>query len=89
VKLTFHSLRKGFGCRYAGKVPAQVLQRLMRHSNVSITMAFYANVDEAVEAAVLGQKPNDLPNGRPEVARQSPIADGASSLQDKRNSATD
>src|SRR5262249_50314462 len=26
VKLTMHSLRKGFGCRYAGKVPAQVLQ---------------------------------------------------------------
>jgi integrase len=25
VKLSMHSLRKGFGCRYAGKVPAQVL----------------------------------------------------------------
>src|SRR5271170_3034488 len=25
------SLRRGFGCRYAVKVPAQVLQKLMRH----------------------------------------------------------
>jgi integrase len=44
VRLTMHSLRKGFGCRYAGKVPAQVLQKLMRHSNIKITMAYYANV---------------------------------------------
>jgi integrase len=56
VKLTMHSLRRGFGCRYAGKVPAQVLQRLMRHSNIATTMAFYANVDAAVEEAVLGPK---------------------------------
>ncbi|HEX5272519.1 MAG TPA: tyrosine-type recombinase/integrase, partial [Gemmataceae bacterium] len=62
VRLTMHSLRKGFGCRYAGKVPAQVLQRLMRHANIQTTMAFYANVDEAVMNAVLGPKPNDLPN---------------------------
>jgi integrase len=31
VRLTMHTLRKGFGCRYAGKVPAQVLQKLMLH----------------------------------------------------------
>jgi integrase len=58
VKLSMHSLRKGFGCRYAGKVPAQVLQRLMRHANIKITMDYYANVDEAVEAAVLGEQRN-------------------------------
>jgi integrase len=62
VRLTMHSLRKGFGCRYAGKVPAQVLQKLMRHSNIAMTMAYYANVDEAVMAAVFGDKPNGLPN---------------------------
>jgi integrase len=56
VKLTMHSLRKGFGCRYAGKVPAQVLQRLMRHSNVSLTMTYYANVDDAMMQAVLGAR---------------------------------
>jgi integrase len=53
VKLTMHSLRKGFGCRYAGQVPAQVLQKLMRHSNINLTMGYYANVDQAMMDAVL------------------------------------
>jgi integrase len=56
VRLTMHALRRGFGCRYAGKVPAQVLQRLMRHSDIRTTMAYYANVDAAVEEAVLGPR---------------------------------
>jgi integrase len=47
-----HSLRKGFGCYYAGKVSAQVLQKLMRHGDIKTTMTYYANVDDAVEAAV-------------------------------------
>src|SRR5262249_32338433 len=38
VKLTMRSLRRGFGCRYAGQVPAQVLQKLMRHANITTTM---------------------------------------------------
>jgi integrase len=63
VKLTMHSLRKGFGCRYAGKVPAQVLQKLMRHSNVSLTMLYYANVDDAVMRAVLGAELNQSRTG--------------------------
>jgi integrase len=62
VRLTMHTLRKGFGCRYAGKVPAQVLQRLMRHSDIKTTMAYYANVDEAVMQAVLGAERNNLRN---------------------------
>jgi integrase len=62
VKLNFKALRRGFGCRYAGKVPAQVLQKLMRHSNIAITMKYYANVDDAVEAAVLGDRRNTRRN---------------------------
>ena len=62
VKLNMRVLRRGFGCRYAGKVPAQVLQKLMRHSNIAITMDYYANVDEAVEEAVLGSKRNTSRN---------------------------
>jgi integrase len=54
VKLTMKSLRRGFGCRWAGKVPAQVLRKLMRHSSLEITVAYYANVDDAAEAAVFG-----------------------------------
>jgi integrase len=56
VRLTMKSLRRGFGCRYASRVPAQVLQKLMRHSNIRITMDYYANVDDAVEQAVLGAR---------------------------------
>jgi integrase len=62
VRLSMHQLRKGFGCRYAGRVPAQVLQRLMRHSDIKITMGFYANVDDAVEAAILGDRRNSSRN---------------------------
>lgn len=56
VKLTMKTLRRGFGCRYAAKVSAQVLQRLMRHSDIKITMTYYANIDDAVEEAVLGKR---------------------------------
>jgi integrase/recombinase XerD len=65
VRLTMHSLRKGFGCRYAGKVPAQVLQKLMRHSNIKVTMNYYANVDDAVMEAVLGPQRNSQHNTQP------------------------
>jgi integrase len=62
VKLSMRALRRGFGCRYAGKVPAQVLQRLMRHSNISTTMSYYANVDDAVMEAVRGPERNSSRN---------------------------
>ena len=58
VKMTMKSLRRGFGCRYAGKVSAQVHQKLMRHASIKTTMDYYANVDEAVMSAVLGAKRN-------------------------------
>jgi integrase len=76
VKLTMRTLRRGFGCRHAGKVPAQVLQKLMRHSDIKITMDYYANVDAAVEEAILGPQHNSLhntpPPGGPDDARTSP-----------------
>jgi integrase len=52
VRLTMRSLCRGFGCRWAGKVPAQVLQKLMRHSDIKITMQYYANVDDVADAAI-------------------------------------
>jgi integrase len=83
VKLTYHTLRKGFGCRYAGKVPAQVLQRLMRHASIRTTMAYYANVDEAVMEAVLGPQRNSSCNfqqaggaGPGSLMDATPSADG-------------
>jgi integrase len=76
VKLTMRTLRRGFGCRYAGHVPAQVLQRLMRHSNIAITMDYYANVDDAVEEAVLGPQRNSSRNTsrNPELVQKPAVA---------------
>jgi integrase len=67
VRLTMKSLRRGFGCRYAAKVPAQVLQKLMRHSRIKTTMDYYANVDEAAMDAVLGSRRNTSRNTDPVV----------------------
>jgi integrase len=69
VKLSMTTLRKGFGCRYAGKVPAQVLQKLMRHASIKTTTDYYANVDDAAEAAVLGdRRRNRTRNSEPHSA---------------------
>jgi integrase len=83
VKLSYHTLRKGFGCRYAGRVPAQVLQKLMRHRSIRTTMAYYVNVDEAVMEAVRGPS-----RGAPRVTGQGAgagpeTAGGASPCQDE------
>jgi integrase len=68
VKLTMKSLRRGFCCRYAAKVPAQVLQKLTRHKHIKTVMDFYANTDDAAMEAVLGSKRNSLRNTRPNSA---------------------
>jgi integrase len=75
VRMNMRSLRRGFGCRHAAKVPAQVLQRLMRHASISTTVAFYANVDAAVEEAILGPQRNASRNKPPQNAPQ-PDEDG-------------
>jgi hypothetical protein len=76
VRLTMHTLRKGFGCRYAGRVPAQVLQKLMRHRNIKTTMDYYANVDAAVEEAVLGPPADRRNSSRNSGGQAGPPAEG-------------
>jgi integrase len=83
VKLTMKALRRGFGCRYAGKVPAQVLQKLMRHSNIQITMSYYANVDDEVMKAVLGPQRNGLRNTQAPEPSEEATADSTNPLSDK------
>jgi integrase len=85
VRLTMKSLRAGFGCRYAGKVPAQVLQRLMRHSNIRVTMDYYANVDDAAMEAVLGKR--NTSRNKPDNASQV-STDGTNASADN-NGASD
>jgi integrase len=86
VKLTMKSLRRGFGCRYAGKVSAQVLQRLMRHANIRTTMDYYANVDEAAMEAVLGPKRNTSRNSVQKPPAENAAGDDATSYPGLTNS---
>jgi integrase len=80
VPLTFRALRRGFACRYAGKVPAQVLQRLMRHSRIQTTMTYYANVDEAAREAVRVEGRNSSRNSGPEVTDAPGLGGAATPL---------
>jgi integrase len=78
VRMTMKSLRRGFGCRWAAKVPAQILQKLMRHSNIRITMDYYANVDDAVMEAVLGSRRNSSCNSKPAEPKEPQTGNAAS-----------
>jgi integrase len=42
-----HDLRRAFGNRWASRVKPAVLQRLMRHSSIGTTMAYYVALDSA------------------------------------------
>jgi integrase len=53
LKISLHDLRRSFGSRYAAVVPAPVLQRLMRHADIKTTLAYYTNVDDVLEEAIL------------------------------------
>jgi integrase len=83
VKLTMKSLRRGFGCYWASRVPAQVLQKLMRHSNIRITMDYYANVDDAAMEAVLNRQRNTSRNSEAINRPEQEVADAASQSNDE------
>jgi integrase len=89
VRLNFHTLRKGFGCRYAGKVPAQVLQKLMRHSSIKTTMDYYANVDDAAVRAVLGDESTLRVSSRVTQPQGSPRASGGAGAKSTEESTSD
>jgi integrase len=52
LKITLHDLRRSFGSRYAAVVPAQVLQRLMRHSSIETTLRYYTDIDDVLDDAI-------------------------------------
>jgi integrase len=52
LKITLHDLRRSFGSRYAAVVPAQVLQRLMRHADIKTTLEFYTDLDDVLDDAI-------------------------------------
>jgi integrase len=45
VKATAHDLRRSFATRWAKKLEAQQLRKLMRHASITTTLAFYATDD--------------------------------------------
>ncbi len=77
VKLSMKTLRKAFGSRYAQTESAQVLQKLMRHANITTTLAYYANVDDAVEQAVRRKRRR---NNEAVTEPRKPDRDDASSI---------
>jgi integrase len=82
VKLTMKSLRRGFGCRHAGRVSAHVLQRLLRHASLKTTMDYYANIDVAVEEAIWGPGRVSLRVAAPDNGPQeAPSCDASSTLE--------
>lgn len=52
LSFKLHDLRRSFGMRYAPLVPAQVLQRLMRHSNIQTTLRYYIDLEGSMEEAI-------------------------------------
>lgn len=42
-----HSLRRGFGSKWARRVAPSVLKRLMRHASIATTEAYYVHLDAA------------------------------------------
>ena len=53
LKITLHDLRRSFGSRYASKVTAPVLKRLMRHADIKTTLTYYTDVDGVLDEAIL------------------------------------
>ncbi len=74
LRLTYRSLRRGFGCKYAAVVPAQVLQRLMRHSDIKTSLLYYCNLDSAVEEAILGHTPEPTVTETLEFSLENPVS---------------
>jgi integrase len=53
---TAHDLRRAFGTRWAKRVMPAILKRLMRHSSINTTMAYYVDLDAAEVADDLWAK---------------------------------
>ncbi|MFL5242374.1 MAG: tyrosine-type recombinase/integrase [Gemmataceae bacterium] len=53
LDIGLHDLRRSFASRYASQVPAPVLQRLMRHANITTTMKFYTKIDNVLRESIL------------------------------------
>ena len=57
---TAHDLRRSFGNRWALKVMPQVLQQMMRHSDIQTTMRFYVDLKASDLGEVIYEADADI-----------------------------
>jgi integrase len=73
VRGSAHDFRRSFATRWARRLPAQALQRLMRHGSLSTTMTFYATGDIGLEDQLYGDFGNISGNiGSPAGLEENP-----------------
>ena len=78
-----HDLRRSFGMRWAAKVMPHVLMQLMRHRQISTTMAYYAGRDAEAVADLLWSEKGNIPGNtaQNEASKETPEV-GASRSQE-------
>jgi integrase len=83
-----HDLRRAFGTRWAKRVMPAVLKRLMRHSSIGTTMAYYVDMDAAEVADQLwkgwGQEGNNQGNMPQETETPTSAASVTTSCPNER-----
>jgi integrase len=76
VKGSAHDFRRSFATKWARRLPAQALQRLMRHSSLATTMTYYATGDIGLEDQLWGDfcnKTSNTPSQSTEGKMQSAL----------------
>ena len=80
-----HDLRRSFGTRWSRRVTTAVLQRLMRHANISTTLKFYVTLDADSVADELWDRDwnpgNTFGNNRPATAPATETAPAEESTE--------
>ncbi|MFM8287793.1 MAG: hypothetical protein ACKOGA_13810, partial [Planctomycetaceae bacterium] len=74
-----------FASRWARRLPAQALQRLMRHSSLVTTMTFYATGDIGLEDQLYGDFGNKSGNTSTPAGLEANPREVRNSLENKWN----
>lgn len=85
VKGSAHDFRRSFATRWARRLPAQALQRLMRHSSLATTMTFYATGDIGLEDQLYDDFGNKTGNTGTPAGLEANPREVRNSLENKWN----
>lgn len=72
-----HDLRRAFGFRWAHRVPAVTLQRIMRHESIQTTHQFYVRADAEAAADVMWSSFANKPANTGHLQNPSPESSGS------------